>query len=46
MLTDEAHIQLVEMYGQDERFTAFYEKIAPGCAAFFAQAVRAFYRRK
>lgn len=46
LLTDEAHIQLVEMYGQDERFTAFYEKIAPGCAVFFAQAVRAFYRRK
>ena len=46
LLTDEAHIQLVEMYGQDERFTALYEKIAPGCAVFFTQAVRACYRRK
>lgn len=46
MMTDEAHIGLVEGYSQDERFTAYYEKIAPGCAGFFAQAIRAYYGKK
>ena len=43
MVTPEAHIGLVESYGKDERFTAYYEAVTPGCAAFFAQAVRHFY---
>ena len=43
MFTPEAHIGLVESYGKDERFTAYYEAVAPGCAAFFAQAVQQFY---
>jgi len=30
----EAHLSLAEMYVADERFTAYYEKIAPGCAVF------------
>ena len=43
MLTPQSHTDLVDMYGQDERFTAYYEKVAPGCAAFFAKAIRAYY---
>lgn len=44
MLTAQSHIGLVTMYTQDERFTAYYEKVAPGCAAFFAEAIRAYYK--
>ena len=43
MLTPQSHTDLVDMYRQDERFTAYYEKVAPGCAAFFAKAIRAYY---
>ena len=43
MLTPQSHTDLVDMYGQDERFTAYYEEVAPGCAAFFAKAIRAYY---
>lgn len=43
MFSPEAHIGLVEMYSQDERFNAYYEAVAPGCAAFFAKAIRSFY---
>ena len=46
MMTEEAHTGLVEGYSRDERFTAYYEKIAPGCAGFFAQAIRAYYGKK
>lgn len=46
MMTDQAHIDLVEAYGKDERFTAYYDKIAPGCADFFAAAIRAYYRKE
>ena len=42
-LTPAAHVDLVDMYGQDQRFTDYYENVAPGCAAFFAKAVRACY---
>ena len=45
MLTEQAHIGLAEMYVQDERFTAYYEKIAPGCAEFFRRIIRAFYQQ-
>lgn len=45
-LTAQSHTALVEMYGQDQRFTDYYEAVAPGCAAFFAQAVRAYYRQE
>jgi len=34
MYSKEAHLSLAEMYVADERFTAYYEKIAPGCAVF------------
>jgi len=35
----EYHIMLGEMYVTDERFKANYEKIAPGCAEFFHDAI-------
>ena len=37
--TKEAHIGLAQMYVYDSRFTEYYEKIAPGCAAFLRDAV-------
>lgn len=43
MFSQEAHIQLVEAYSQDLRFAAYYEAVAPGCAEFFAKAIRSFY---
>ncbi|MDV3429668.1 MAG: MerR family transcriptional regulator [Bacillota bacterium] len=36
----EAHMGLAEMYVQDERFTKYYDKIAPGCAVFLRDAMR------
>ncbi len=38
----EAHKGLAQMYVDDERFTAYYDKIAPGCAAFLRDAVMIF----
>ena len=35
----EAHKNLVQMYVDDERFTEYYEKIAPGAARFLRDAV-------
>jgi len=35
----EYHKGLGEMYASDERFRANYEKIAPGCAEFFRDAI-------
>lgn len=35
----EAHLALVKMYTEDERFTAYYENIAKGGAAFLRKAV-------
>ena len=43
-VTPQAHVGMAEMYTQDERFTAYYEVVAPGCAAFFAKAVKAYYQ--
>lgn len=36
----EAHMALVQMYVDDERFTAYYDKIASGCAVFLRDAMR------
>lgn len=36
----EAHMGLAQMYVADPRFTAYYEKIAPGCAEFLRDALR------
>lgn len=38
----QAHIGIAQMYVDDERFTAYYEKIAPGCAVFLRDAVKHF----
>lgn len=43
-VTPEAHTGMAEMYVQDERFAAYYEQVAPGCAAFLAEAVKAYYK--
>jgi hypothetical protein len=37
--TKAAHRGVAAMYVADERFTAYYEAIAPGCAAFLRDAV-------
>ena len=37
----EAHAGLTQMYVDDERFTAYYDKHVKGCAAFLRQAVLA-----
>ncbi|MFA9398620.1 MAG: MerR family transcriptional regulator [Clostridiaceae bacterium] len=36
----EAHMALVQMYVDDERFTTYYDKIAPGCAVFLRDAMK------
>jgi len=36
----EYHSYLAEMYIADERFKAFYEKIAPGCTKFLHDAIK------
>jgi len=33
---------VAELYTADERFTAYYDKEVPGCAAFLRDAVRAY----
>lgn len=35
----EAHMGLADMYVSDARFSAYYDKIAPGCAEFLREAV-------
>lgn len=37
--TKEAHKGLVQMYVADERFKAYYDNIAPGCAEFLRDAI-------
>ncbi|TDT50261.1 MerR family transcriptional regulator [Fonticella tunisiensis] len=37
--TREAHAGLAQMYADDERFTAYYDKDQPGTAAFFRDAI-------
>ncbi len=38
----EAHRGVTQMYVDDPRFTAYYDKIAPGCAVFLRDAVAIF----
>jgi DNA-binding transcriptional MerR regulator len=38
----EKHIGVAEMYVADPRFTAYYDAVAPGCAAFLRDAVRVY----
>lgn len=35
----EAHIGVAQMYVDDPRFTAYYDEISPGCAAFLRDAI-------
>lgn len=44
--TPQAHMGLAEMYVADERFTAYYDKAVPGCAAFLREAVGAYVKGK
>ena len=39
----EYHMGLGEMYVADGRFRAYYDKLAPGCAAFLRDAINAYY---
>ena len=43
-VTPKAHAGMAEMYVQDQRFAAYYDEVAPGCAAFLAEAVKAYYK--
>jgi DNA-binding transcriptional MerR regulator len=40
--SSEAHKGLAQMYVDDERFTAYYDKIEPGCAVFLRDAIMIF----
>lgn len=40
----DAHKGLAQMYVDDERFTAYYDKIEPGCAVFLRDAIMIFCR--
>ncbi|MEI8215930.1 MAG: MerR family transcriptional regulator [Eubacteriales bacterium] len=40
----EAHLGLVQMYVDDERFTEYYDGIAPGCAVFLRDAMKIFLK--
>lgn len=40
----EYHKGLGEMYVTDKRFKAYYDKIAPGCAEFFRDAIKVYCR--
>lgn len=40
--TPQAHRGVAELYTADERFTAYYDKEVPGCAAFLRDAVQAY----
>jgi len=44
-VTPAAHTGVAEMYTQDSRFSAYYEAVAPGGAAFLAEAVKEYYRK-
>lgn len=42
MYTPEAHVGLADMYVDDQRFRANYDKIAPGCTEFLRDAIYCF----
>ena len=42
--TPQAHAGLAELYVSDPRFTAYYDRETPGCAAFLREAIRAYTR--
>lgn len=42
----QAHIGVTQMYVDDPRFTAYYDKIAPGCTVFLRDAVKFYCKQK
>ena len=40
--SEEAHLSVARMYVDDPRFTAYYDKVASGCAMFFWEAINAY----
>jgi len=42
--TKEAHIGLAQMYVDDPRFKAYYDKISPGCAEFLRESLLIYCR--
>lgn len=44
--TPQYHIAMGELYQSDPRFSAFYDKIAPGCAPFFCEAISLYCKDK
>lgn len=42
----EAHLGVTQMYVDDPRFTAHYDKIAPGCAEFLRDAVNIYCQNR
>ena len=38
--TEEAHRAMADLYMEDERFAAYYDREVPGCARFLEQAIR------
>lgn len=40
----EAHVGVTQMYVEDERFRAYYDRVAPGLAAFIRDAVSVYCR--
>lgn len=43
--SEEAHKALADGYVADERFTAYYDKIAPGCTRFLRDAIYSYYKK-
>lgn len=39
------HLGLAEMYTADDRFRAYYDKIAPGCAVFLQDAIQVYCKQ-
>lgn len=46
MYSPEAHTGLADMYVEDERFKANYEKIAPGCTEFLRDAIHIYCKQQ
>lgn len=40
----DAHIGVTQMYVNDPRFTEYYDRIVPGCAAFLRDAVQIYFK--
>ncbi|MCI8537415.1 MAG: MerR family transcriptional regulator [Oscillospiraceae bacterium] len=44
-VSPEQHACLADLYVQDQRFTAYYDREASGCAAFLSQAIHQWLKR-